>query len=123
MYFFETLVRIHHAGEGVPFTGILPAGSEPEPGIEEADKAVESGSIDALASKLSEALRKVILDRFKTVIAKKKHMDESVEAGREYVESYVTFIHYVEKIHQDIFAQPTHGSSAEEKQPVKVHAH
>ena len=27
LYFFETLVRVHRAGEGAPYTGIKPAGA------------------------------------------------------------------------------------------------
>src|ERR1051326_7561606 len=43
MYFFETLVRIHRAGEGEPYTGLKPAGRDLEPAIPAADKAIESG--------------------------------------------------------------------------------
>src|SRR3990172_3399701 len=41
-YFFETLVRIHRAGEEAPYTGLKPAGYKPEPGIAAADKALET---------------------------------------------------------------------------------
>ena len=30
-YFFETLVRVHRAGEGAPYTGLKPAGLDPGP--------------------------------------------------------------------------------------------
>jgi hypothetical protein len=33
VYFFETLVRLHRAGEGAPYTGLKPAGSEIEPAV------------------------------------------------------------------------------------------
>jgi len=100
MYFFETLVRIHRAGEGAPYTGIKPAGSEVEPGIAAADKAVESGTVEKLAGEVSEYIARSIEERFATLMEKKRHKDESVHAGREYVEAYVTFIHYIEKLHQ-----------------------
>ena len=29
LYFFETVVRIHRAGEGAPYTGLKPAGLKP----------------------------------------------------------------------------------------------
>jgi hypothetical protein len=41
----------------------------------------------------------------------KKHADESVEAGRKFVEVYVEFTHYVERIHMDAAA---HGAHHEE---------
>jgi len=99
MYFFETLVRIHRAGEGEPYTGIKPAGTEVEPGISAADKAIETGSVDNLAKEVSENIAKGISERFTTVMEKKKHAGENVEAGRRYVESYVSFIHYVERLY------------------------
>ena len=37
--FFTTLVRIHRAGEGAPFSGLKPAGAV-EPAVAEADKAL-----------------------------------------------------------------------------------
>lgn len=102
MRFFGTLVRIHRAGEGEPYTGIKPAGTEVEPGIAAADKAIENGSVEELAKEISGAVATGIKKRFQEVTEKKKHMNESVEAGRAYVRAYVEFIHYVEKLHQDI---------------------
>ena len=98
-YFFETLVRIHRAGEGEAYTGLKPAGSEVEPGIVAADRAVETGSIDNLVKEISAKFTAHIHNHFKTLLGKKKHMDGSVEAGREFVEAYVTFIHYVERLY------------------------
>ena len=39
--FFSTLVKIHRAGEGAPFSGLKPAGAV-EPAVAEADKALVS---------------------------------------------------------------------------------
>ena len=33
------------------------------------------------------------------------HKDESVAQGREFVEAYVAYTHYVERLHQDAIAQ------------------
>src|SRR5512141_745701 len=56
MYFFETLVRIHRAGEGVAYTGLKPADTQFDPGIEAADKALEIGSDEELLKQLTEAV-------------------------------------------------------------------
>ncbi len=48
-FFFETLVRVHRAGEGAPFTGLKPAGSDLGPAVERADKALESDSVSIVA--------------------------------------------------------------------------
>jgi hypothetical protein len=52
-YFFETLVRVHRAGEGAPYTGLKPAGRDLGPAIPLADKAVATGSEAELASFVS----------------------------------------------------------------------
>lgn len=101
MKLFETLVGIHRTGEGASFTGLKPAGSV-EPIVAKADEAIKIGSVDALASKMSEHLTTGMRDRFNKVVEKKKHMNDSVEAGREYVEAYVDYMHYIEGVHKAI---------------------
>ena len=106
MYFFETLVRIHRAGEGAPYTGLK---SEPaEPVIQAADKALETGSVDALVKLVSDAVATGIRERFAHAKETKKHADENVEAGREFVEAYVEFTHYAERLHVDAAAHGAH---------------
>ena len=101
MYFFETLVRIHRAGEGAPYTGLKP-GTAVDPAVALADKALETGSVDKLADTLSQAMVKGIRDRFQRALESQKHADENVSAGREFVEAYVMFTHYVEGLHAQI---------------------
>lgn len=98
MYFFETLVRIHRAAEGAGYTGLKPAGSV-EPPIAAADKALEGGSVNDLVKEISAIVSAGIRERFNHAVEAKKHADESVEAGRQYVKAYVEFIHYVEGLH------------------------
>ena len=107
MYFFETLVRIHRAGEGAPYTGLKP-GTAVDPAVALADKALESGSVDKLVNILSDAAAKGIRERFHRALKAKKHADESVAAGREFVESYVIFTHYVEGLHSKIKSASGH---------------
>ncbi len=119
-YFFETLVRIHRAGEGAPYTGLK---SEPaEPIIQAADKAIDSGSADQLAKHVSEAVAGGIRERFNRVKETKKHADESTEKGREFVEAYVVFTHYVERLHQDASAGIEHHGEAVSAEPA-AHEH
>jgi hypothetical protein len=101
MYFFETLVRIHRAGEGAPYTGLKP-GTAFDPAVALADKALETGSVDKLGDTLSQAMVKGIRDRFQRALESQKHADENVSAGREFVEAYVMFTHYVEGLHTQI---------------------
>lgn len=101
MYFFETLVRIHRAGEGAPYTG-LKSGATVDPAVALADKALLTGSVDKLAHILTQAMGKGIQARFQRALESQKHADESVSAGRKFVETYVIFTHYVEGLHVQI---------------------
>ncbi len=98
-YFFETLVRLHRQGEGVSYTGLKSA-DELDPGIAAADAALESGSIDGLAAASSRNIAHALRQRFARVQQARAHADDSVASGREYVEAYVSFIHFVERLHQ-----------------------
>lgn len=123
MYFFETLVRIHRAGEGAPYSGLKPAGSMVEPAVAEADKALENGSVEPLEKHLAEAAAKGIRDRFTAAFEAKKHAGESVPAGRKFVASYVTFVHYVERLHSDMTAEASEHGTAEDHEAHGQHHH
>lgn len=73
MYFFETLVRVHRAGEGAPYTGLKPARVEVDPAIAKADKVLEKGSVDHLVKHMTEAVAAGIQKRFQDAAEKKKH--------------------------------------------------
>ncbi|TAN40999.1 MAG: hypothetical protein EPN25_05910 [Nitrospirae bacterium] len=110
MYFFETLVRIHRAGEGAPYTGLKAAGVV-EPSIAAADKALESGSADSLVKMVTAAAAKGIRERFAHAAETKKHADHGVEYGRKFVAAYVEFTHYVERLHMDAERPSGHGKA------------
>ena len=107
MYFFETLVRIHRAGEGAPYTGLKPV-TAVDPAVALADKALENGSVDKLVNTLTDATAKGIRERFQRALEASKHADESVAAGREFVKAYVIFTHYVEGLHTMIKSATGH---------------
>jgi len=118
MYFFETLVRIHRAGEGAPYTGIKPAGTDLGPAIPAADKAVETGSVEPVLKLLDDTIHQGINERFKEVLEKKNYNKDNIEAGREYVKAYVTFLHYVEPVYE-----AAKGQSAEHHKTEKAETH
>lgn len=111
-YFLETLVRIHRAGEGAPFTGLKPAGGI-EPVIVKADQALEEGSVNALAAAIAQHTAEGIRERFAQAREASQRAAESVEAGREYIEAYVTYVHYVEGIAKAAHGMPHHGAAHE----------
>jgi hypothetical protein len=96
--FFELLVRIHRQGEGAPYTGIEPPGTEVDPVIATADAALEKGSVEPLSRMLAAQIEKGLRERFGRAAEAKKHAAQSVERGREYVRAYVDFMHYAERL-------------------------
>ncbi|MDD3179079.1 MAG: DUF6448 family protein [Opitutaceae bacterium] len=97
MYFFETLVRVHRQGEGAPYTGLKPDDAI-DPALEAADQAIAAGGIEPLLADLTAHLNKALRARFAEVYERRTHMNDSVDAGREYTEAYVTFIHLYERL-------------------------
>ncbi|MGK2907082.1 MAG: DUF6448 family protein [Desulfuromonadales bacterium] len=106
-YFFETLVRIHRAGEGAPYTGLKP-GTAVDPAVALADQALANGSVDKLVSVLTNAMGQEIRARFASAYEKQKKAEVSVDEGREFVESFVVLTHYVEGLHGLIKADAGH---------------
>ena len=97
MELFEILVRIHREGEGTKYEGIKPAGSV-EPEIALADNAVETGNLDSVLNKIMLSANKdIIRHLFHKVQEKSDYEINDVHAGREFIDSYVIFIHAVEK--------------------------
>lgn len=99
-YFFETLVRLHRAGEGAPYTGLQPANRDLGPAIPAADKALEEGKIEPLVKLLTDAMATGLRERFNQTLAGKQRSTDDIAAGRKYVKDYVEFVHYVERLYE-----------------------
>ena len=107
-FFFETLVRVHRAGEGAPFTGLKPAGRDLGPAIPAADEAVRVGSVEPVRHLLTVAIQERLGQEFGEVMATKTFEPDDVAAGREYIKAYVEFIHFVERLYDSAMKTP-HG--------------
>jgi hypothetical protein len=110
LYFFETLVRVHREGEGAPFMGLKPAGLDLGPAIPAADKALETGNPKPMLALLEEKIHQGIHKYYVEAMEKKKHAGESVEAGRAFVQAYVPFLHFVERLYTDATTPIAHGA-------------
>jgi hypothetical protein len=119
-FFFETLVRVHRAGEGAPFTGLEPAGRDLGPAIPAADKALADGSWDPVLRLLTGAIQEHVREHFGKVIATKGFSATDVAAGRAHVKAYVEFIHYIERLYESIVAAP-HGHVVENEMSTTKH--
>lgn len=109
---FETLVRLHRAGEGAPYTGLKPAGRDLGPAIPAADRAIESGETTALESLLVNEMRRGLRNAFQEVRARQKYDVNDVAAGREYVKAYVEYVHFIERLYESS-SKPAEGHFAE----------
>jgi hypothetical protein len=114
-YFFETVVRLHRASEAAPYNGLKPAGTDPGFAAREGDKALKSGNVDHVVGAITQKISQEIRDRFHRAAENMKHSDDTVEAGRVYVKSYVDFVHLVEHL-DDIVS----GTSSQ--RPAEPHA-
>jgi hypothetical protein len=89
--FFETVVRVHRAGEGAPYTGLKRAGLSVGPVIPLAERAVETGSPDEVVNFLTGVLRGEVQRRLQLVTALKADRDRSTGDARKYVEAMLDF--------------------------------
>ncbi len=95
-YFFETIVRIHRAAEGVAFTGVKPEGTPIDERVMAADKSIETNDLSPLKSLVAEKDLPELTERFNKVMSLKNFDANNVEAGREYIEAYVLFFKFAE---------------------------
>ena len=119
-FFFETLVRVHRAGEGAPFTGLKPAGRDLGPAISAADEAVRVGSVEPARHLLTVTIQERLRQQYGELMATKTFDPDDVAAGREYVKAYVEFIHFVERLYDSAMKAP-HGHFEESEPPSKHH--
>lgn len=95
-YFFETVVRIHRAGEGAPYTGLTD--EDPEPIIAATDRALQQGSPDELERMLVAAVKSGLAERFAAAREARDFRAGDVAAGRRFVATYVPLTHWVEGV-------------------------
>lgn len=117
-FFFETLVRVHRAGEGAPFTGLKPAGRDLGPAVPAADEAVRAGSAEPVRHLLTAAVQQRLSQQFGEVMGTKMFAPDDLAAGRAHVRAYVEFIHFVELVYDSMMKAP-HGHFEDGEVPAK----
>lgn len=120
-WFFETLVRVHRAGEGAAYTGLKPAGRDLGPAIPLADEAIASGDVEPLAALITAAMQHGLAERFEHARNAAGYAVGDLAAGREYVHAYVIFLHYVERLYEAA-SQPAAGHFPETAHTADPHA-
>ena len=120
MYFFETLVRVHRAGEGAGYTGLKPAGKI-EPPVAAADKSLESGKLEGVAKLVSERMHRGLHRHFEELMKKKKYDPNDIAAGRAFASTYVEYTHYVERLYDA--AETLAPGRVQKEAPGLAHSH
>lgn len=115
-WFFETLVRIHRAGEGAPYDGLKPAGHI-EPFVAAVDRSLATGSVETVVGDVTAHLSGGVRERFARARETAAHAGHSVDAGRAYVAAYVDYLHYVEALYK------AGAAGADEHQKTAAHGH
>jgi Family of unknown function (DUF6448) len=104
--FMETVIRLHRAGEGAPYTGLKPAGADYGPVIPAADHAVETGDLSRLRAVLMEEIEHALGERLAHVreLQRKASLDPKTAAEvpdtRERVSAELGFVTFAETLRQ-----------------------
>jgi hypothetical protein len=97
-YFFETVVRVHRAAEGAPYTGLQPADRDLGAAVPAADEALAKGSPAALERLLVDAVRDGLHEQYRRAGDLSRFDANDVATGRRFVQAYVPYVHYVERL-------------------------
>jgi hypothetical protein len=84
-WFFETVVRIHRAGEAAAFTGLKPAGLDVGPVIPAAERALTEDSPGDLVDVLCSEIRDQVTRRLTHALTLKEQAADGVPEARAYV--------------------------------------
>jgi len=95
-WFLENLVRIHRAGEGAGYTGLQPSGVPVDEKVAAADRSIEDGDLRALVGLVPAEKWDELERRFARVLERRDYDPTDVDAGRAYIEAYVSFFKYAE---------------------------
>jgi hypothetical protein len=94
-YFFESVVQIHREGEGATYEG-LKEGIPMDEVVFAADKSIEIGNLSPLEGMVPQEKMTELIDLFEKAMSLKDFDVNEVEAGREYIEAYVSFFEFAE---------------------------
>lgn len=105
-WFFETVVRVHRAGEGAPFTGLKPAGLDVGPVIPAAERSLQAGSAAELVDILCTGVRDEVERCLQLAVDLKQHAGEGVPQARAYVDAMLGLQVWAHTVHRHVVAGP-----------------
>jgi len=105
--FTETVVRLHRASEGAPFTGLKPAGLDHGPVIPVAERAIRTGSPDELIGELTHEVEVEVKARLDRVLALRARAHEGLRPAREYTSAMLALQVWSNQVHRSLRADPS----------------
>ncbi len=93
------------------------------PVVAAARLALQKGDVTPVLKWVKPADEAEIRHRFVRVIEARKHADHSVEAGREFVEAYVEYVHYVENVDLLARGEASGHTGSAQAVPSAAHSH
>jgi hypothetical protein len=108
LWIFETVVRLHRAGEHAVYTGLKPAGLDVGPVIPLAEQAIETGEVEPVHRLLAAELREQLGHRLERIRQLAVDRGASVAADRSYVQEMLGFQVYAHQVYRALHAEP-HG--------------
>lgn len=107
LHFFETVVRLHRAGEGAPYTGLKPAGLDHGPVIPIAERAIRTGSPEPLVELLTSRVADEVRGRFARLMELAARTNGDLDANRSHVEAMLDLQVWSHRLYQATTA-PAH---------------
>jgi Family of unknown function (DUF6448) len=105
-WFFETVVRVHRAGEGAPFTGLKPAGLDVGPVIPAAERALDIANAEGLVDVLCRTVKDQVEHRHAHAMALKTHAADGVPEARAYVDAMLGLQVWAHGLYKQAMADP-----------------
>lgn len=94
-WYFETVKRLHRAGERRLYTCLKPDGPDESPVFPKVNRAIETGVADEIIGFIPKTQDHDFRYRFHHLIEKKNYDVNNVAAGRGYVAEFIDFILYL----------------------------
>jgi hypothetical protein len=119
--FFETVVRVHRAAEGAPYTGLKPAGLDVGPVIPVAERAIAAGAPDELSALLCDCVEHEVERRFDQMLALEP-ANGDVAAHRAHVEAMLALQVWAHSLYLATRARPHEHETGSPEPAGHVHA-
>lgn len=109
--FIEAVVRLHRGGEGAPYTGLKPAGTDFGPAIPAAERAIDSGDLSEVRVLLTREMEHGLEARLAQVqkaqsATKEPKTADEIAAARDRIQAEFGFVAYIEGLREAAHGTP-----------------